>query len=212
MKFLPILILLSFFSASAIKAQVDGFDRLPKPDPLEGDTLVVGYDYIIIDGDTIRIFDLPQVSIFPNRVFTSRGDRRRYERLVLNVLRVYPFAKLAGQKFIEYQKVVESMPSKRERRRAMKEAEDKLREQFEDDIKRLTFNQGVILIKLIDRETRHTSYGVLREFRGFFPAMFWQGLGRIFGFNLRTKYDPEGEDALIEEIVQQIELGYLPLP
>ncbi len=212
MKFVSLLLLIFTGSCLELKAQSEGVERLLRPDTLSRDSIGDAFEFVVIDGDTIRILDLPRVSIFPKRVFTSAGDQRRYERLVFNVRRVYPYSKLAGQKFIEYHKLIESLPTKRERRRAMKKAEEELRERFEEELKRLTFNQGVILIKLIDRETRHSGYDVVREFRGFFAAIFWQGLGGIFGFNLKTKYKPDGEDALIEEIVQQIELGYLPLP
>jgi hypothetical protein len=212
MKLLAIYFIFSFGFHCALDAQSDFADRLVQPDTLARDSIIGAYEFIVVDGDTIRIFDLPRVSIFPKRVFSSRGEQRRYDRLIINVKRVYPYAKLAGQKFLEYQKIYDSLPTRKERRRAMKKAEEELREQFEEELKGLTFSQGVILIKLIDRETRHTSYNVVKEFRGFFAALVWQGLGRLFGFNLKTKYDPDGEDALIEEIVQQIELGYLPLP
>ncbi len=129
--------------------------------------------------------------------------------MVHNVRRVYPYAKLAGIKFEEYNELLLELPTENQRKRAMKQAEMELRAQFEDELKRLTFSQGLILIKLVDRETSHTSYDVVREFRGMVSAVFWQGLGRLFGFNLRTEYDPEGEDKLIEEIVQMIEAGVL---
>jgi hypothetical protein len=81
--------------------------------------------------------------------------------------------------------------------------------QFEDDLRGLTFSHGLVLLKLVDRETSHTSYELLKEFRGNVSAVFWQSFGRVFGFNLRTRYDPKGEDALIEEIIQLIEAGMI---
>lgn len=163
----------------------------------------------IVDGDTIPVIDLAPVAFFAPRIFKNRADENRYRRLVHNVRRVYPYAKLAGIKFEEYNELLLELPTENQRKRAMKQAEMELRAQFEDELKRLTFSQGLILIKLVDRETSHTSYDVVREFRGMVSAVFWQGLGRLFGFNLRTEYDPEGEDKLIEEIVQMIEAGVL---
>jgi hypothetical protein len=84
-----------------------------------------------------------------------------------------------------------------------------LKEQFGSELTSLTINQGRILIALIDRETGETSYELVEELRGKFSAFFWQGLARIFGHNLKTHYDPDGEQRDIENIVQQIELGIL---
>jgi hypothetical protein len=73
----------------------------------------------------------------------------------------------------------------------------------------LTVTQGRILIKLIDRETGNTSYSLVKELRGSLQAFFWQGLARLFGSNLKSEYDANGQDVQIEAIVQQIERGEL---
>jgi hypothetical protein len=163
----------------------------------------------IVNGDTLPVIDLAPVAFFAPRIFKNRADENRYRRLVHNVKRVYPYARLAGIKFNEYNELLLSLPTEAQRRRAMRQAENELRTQFEEDLKRFTFTQGLILIKLVDRQTSHTSYDVVKEFRGMVSAVFWQGLGRIFGFNLKTEYDPKGEDRLIEEIVQMIEAGVI---
>jgi len=163
----------------------------------------------IVNGDTIPYIELAPVVFYAPRIFKNRADENRYRRLVYHVKRVYPYAKLAGIKYQEYSELLLTLPTEAQRKKAMRQAENELRAQFEDELKRLTFTQGLILIKLVDRETSHTSYDVVREFRGVVSAVFWQGLGRLFGFNLRTSYDPQGEDRLIEEIVQLIEAGLL---
>ena len=66
-----------------------------------------------------------------------------------------------------------------------------------------------MLLKLINRETDQTPYNLIKEFRGDFSAVFWQGIARIFSNNLKDGYDPEGEDWMIEDIVSRIEMGYL---
>lgn len=163
----------------------------------------------IVNGDTIPIIDLQPVILFAPRVFSNRWERNRYERLVYNIKRVYPYARLAANKLHEYNEELLKLESESERRRAVRDIEKEIRVEFEADLMRLNRSQGMILIKLIDRETRHTSYELLRDFRGAFSAVFWQSLGRIFGYNLKTPYDPEGEDYLIEEIVLMIEAGLL---
>lgn len=163
----------------------------------------------VVDGDTLPVIDLQPFHLFAPRYFTSRSAAKRYQRLVYNVRKVYPYARLAGIKLREYSAELEQMESDSQRRRAVRQIENEIREEFEGDLMKLTRTQGLILIKLIDRETEHTSYDLLRDFRGMVSAVFWQSLGRIFGYNLKTDYDPEGEDYLIEEIVQMIEAGVL---
>jgi len=187
-------------AVSAVSAQ-----EVPVPEAPQGYVVRAR----IVGNDTLLVIDLAPVAFFAPRIFKNRADENRYRRLVQNVKRVYPYARLAGIKFDEYNELLTTLPTEAQRKRAMKQAENELRAQFEDDLRRLTFSQGLILIKLVDRQTRHTSYDVVREFRGMISAVFWQGLGRIFGYNLKTEYDPEGEDRLIEEIVQMIEAGVL---
>jgi hypothetical protein len=164
---------------------------------------------IVLDGDTIPYIELPTIRYFAPRVFANRFEEVRYGRLVRNVKRVYPYAKLAGNKFQEYSVMLEQIESDSQKKRITRQIEQQIKDEFEGELRRLTFTQGHILIKLIDRETNHTSYDVLKDFRGTITAVFWQSFGRIFGYNLKTRYDPEGDDRLIEEIVRLIELGVI---
>jgi hypothetical protein len=162
---------------------------------------------VVHEGDTIPYIELPMIRYFSPRVFANRREEVRYTRLVHNVKRVYPYARLAGIKFREYNELLAGIQSETQRKKITKEIEKQIKDEFEGELKRLTFTQGHILIKLIDRETSHSSYDVLKDFRGTLTAVFWQSFGRIFGYNLKNKYDPEGEDKLIEEIVRLIENG-----
>jgi hypothetical protein len=103
------------------------------------------------------------------------------------------------------------MTNERQKKRFIKETERELKDQFEQELKKLTMTQGRILIKLIDRETGSSSYSLVKELRGSLQAFFWQGLARLFGSNLKTEYDAEGQDQMIEQIVRQIETGQLPV-
>lgn len=157
--------------------------------------------------DSIPTVDLKQVDIYYHRGFFSFWERWRMERLIYNVKKVYPYAKTAGKLLRKYNTQLENVKSDAKRRKIMKKAEAQLKAKYGDQLKQLNFAQGVILIKLIDRETSQTSYALVKDLRGSFVAFFYQGLARIWGYNLKIKYDPKGRDRQIEAIVQLINEG-----
>ncbi|MCK7541798.1 MAG: DUF4294 domain-containing protein [Marinilabiliales bacterium] len=134
-------------------------------------------------------------------------DYRRHARLVYNVRRVYPYAMIVREEFGRINRLLETMPDEKDQRNFLQQYEKDLFQKYEEDMKKLTFSQGKILIKLIDRETQNTSYDLIRQYRGKFSATFWQSIARIFGANLKTPYDPDGEDYLIEQVIREIEAG-----
>ena len=164
---------------------------------------------IIVDGDTLYVTSLEEVYIFPEPTFDSWWAERRYRRLVRNLKRVYPYAVIAGDMLYELNEELKYIESERKRKEYIRKKEDELMSEYEDELKKLTITQGRLLIKLIDRETGNTSYELVKELRGSFSAFFWQTLARLFGSSLKTEYDPEGEDELIEQIVVRIEKGVI---
>lgn len=163
----------------------------------------------IIGNDTLLYYEIPELNVYPGYQFKNRWDHWKYQRLVRNVKAAYPYAKLAGEKLMELDKQLMSIPSEKKRKEAIKQAEKNIRAEFEEDVKHLTVTQGRILIKLIDRETGNTTYNVLQNLKGNVSAVFWQAIARIFGSNLKSEYDPYGEDQLIEMIIFLIEAGQL---
>jgi len=163
---------------------------------------------IVRDGDTVIHVNLKEIWVMPPKKFPNRREERRYYSYVNKVKKVYPYAQLAGEKLREYEPLYFSLETDRERRLLMKNLEEQLLEEYKDDLKKLTISEGRILIKLIDRETRRTSYNLIKDFRGGFSAFFWQGIARLFGSDLKTEYDPDGEDRILEEIIMLIEVGY----
>lgn len=164
---------------------------------------------IVVEGDTFFYKTLPTYIFLSPKTFRSKREQEQYNRLVRNVKRVYPYARLAGIKLREYNDLLIATSSERERKALMKRAEAELEAQFGKELKKLTFSQGVILLKLIDRETGQTGYDLVSELRGTFRAFFWQSLGRLFGYNLKVRYDPRGKDRDIEDIVLRIMYGQL---
>lgn len=164
----------------------------------------------IIEGnDTIPVFDLPEVKIYERKDFEYLYLKRRYRRLILNVKKAYPYAKIAGVRLMELDNKLAGMDSEKDRKAYINQAEKEIMNQFEKEVRRLTVTQGIILVKLIDRETGRTSYQVIQELKGKITAFFWQGIARIFGNNLKAEYDPENNDRIIEDIVRGIEAGFI---
>ena len=164
---------------------------------------------IVVDGDTIPVIYYDEVYIWGNKSFRNSAESRQWERLVRNVKKAYPYAKVAGIKFNEYNQKMAGITSEKVKKDMMKQAEAELEAQFGDELKNLTITQGKILLKLIDRQTSNCSYDIVKDFRGRFRAFFYQSFARIFGYNLKVKYDPLGADADIERIVLMIENGVI---
>jgi hypothetical protein len=167
-------------------------------------TIVHGAVY---EGDTIPWMGLPEVSIYGEKKFKNKKEAQKWDKLKRDVKRVYPYAILAAAKLKEYNRQLEKMPLEAQRKVYMKKAEEQLKNEFEGELKKLTMNQGRILIKLIDRETGSTSYDLVKDLRGSFQAFMWQSLARLFGSNLKSEYDPKGDDKMIEDIIRLVEAG-----
>jgi len=162
----------------------------------------------VVDGDTIPLVPLKEVYIVSWRLLDGK-EARQMTKLMKNVRIVYPYARLAGIKLTEYEEILIQAPDERARRKIMKQAEEEIEAEYGQELRDLTISQGKILIKLIDRETGNSSYDLVSDLRGEFRAVFYQAFARIFGYNLKVKYDPEGEDKDIELIVRMIENGQL---
>ena len=164
----------------------------------------------IVDGDTIALIDLKAFMAFPPFETPTRKVIR-YDRLVYNVRKVYPYAKMAGEKLTQYERVLDTIQGEKARKAYMKRAEKELELKFGPELRELTFSQGKILIKLIYRQTGSSSYEIVQELRGKFAAFVWQTLASIFGYDLKTMYDPvhDPQDQMIERIVLMIEEGSL---
>jgi len=163
----------------------------------------------ILIGDSLPMINLDEVYVFPPRVFKNKRQRLRYSRLVRNVRKALPYASIAGEELRKIDQELKKYPDKKDRKKYIKEAEKQLFSQFEGELRNLTFTQGRILIKLIDRETGDTTFDVVRELKGKFSAFFWQGVARLFGSNLKSEYNSAGEDRKIEEIILLIQAGLL---
>ncbi|OFX90139.1 MAG: hypothetical protein A2W99_17615 [Bacteroidetes bacterium GWF2_33_16] len=175
---------------------------------IQGDSIIVT-NAIIFEGDTIPNVHLREIVIFPELIFKSKQEARRYTKLMRDLKRVYPYAQLAKNKLNELEREYINLQTEKERKAFTKTIEKQLMDEFGPELRKLTITQGRLLLKLIDRETGNTSYEILKELRGTFSAVFWQAIARIFGSDLKSEYDADGMDYLIERIVILIEHGQL---
>ncbi len=182
---------------------LSGFSQSPQ----STDNMVVR-QYKIENGDTIILDNIREIFVFPNRQFT-RSEYRKYRKLIRDIKRVYPYALIAKKVLIKMNKRFVELESEKERQAYIDMVEKKLTEEFEDELRKMTISQGRLLIKLIDRETGSTSFELVKEMKGSFSAFFWQTVAKFFGSDLKTGYDPYGEDRIIEEILLKIKYGQL---
>jgi Domain of unknown function (DUF4294) len=161
------------------------------------------------DGITMPEVEIKEVTVVARPGSAGRNEYRKYERLIYNIKKVYPYALIVRIRLNQVNEELKSITSEKERKNYIKDVEKDVFAEYEDDLVNMTITQGRLLIKLIDRETQNTSYSLIREYRGKLTAAFWQGIARIFGSNLKEEYDAYGDDALIESIIREIDAGRL---
>jgi hypothetical protein len=161
----------------------------------------------VVDGDTIPMVNLNTVNVYTVFEFKNRRQVEQWTRTKFNVKKVYPYAIIAAAKLKEYDHALAQIKDENLRKAFIKVCEKDLRKQFEGEITDLSVTQGKILMKLIDREAGRTTYEVVQQLRGSFQAAMWQAVATLFGHNMKSEYDPNVEDILIERAVKLVEAG-----
>ena len=136
-------------------------------------------------------------------------DLSQHQRMVRAVKKVYPLALDAAQRLEELDRELEKMEVKKDRKAYTKAVEDALKEEITPMLWKMTRYEGKILVKLIDRETDHTVFNIVKDIRSGFTAGFYQAIAKLFGANLKLEYDPKGEDYILEQIVIYYNAGLL---
>lgn len=171
-----------------------------------------GYlEYFIEGGDTIYVDQIRAAKVFAKMPRQKGKDWRKYYKLVYNFSKAYPYALIATA-------ILEDVDStlladnlqKAKREKYLKSKQDELFKVFEKPMRNMTVSQGALLMKLIDRQAGKSSFNIIKEYRNNMAAGFWQGIAKMFGSDLKRHYDPEGEDANTEELVQFWEAGDFP--
>jgi hypothetical protein len=164
---------------------------------------------VLEDGDSIQYMEMNNVYVFPPVTFSSKKQQGAYMRLVKNVKTVLPIAKEARMIMMETAAFLETLPTKQAREEHMKRVEKSVMQEYKPRMKKLTYSQGKLLIKLIYRESHSSGYELVQAFLGPVKAGFYQAFAWAFGASLKKEYDPEGVDRLTERVVLMVEAGQL---
>ncbi|MDO5074602.1 MAG: DUF4294 domain-containing protein [Bacteroidales bacterium] len=160
-------------------------------------------------GEIVPHVIMPTFHKYPPLEFKNEKQRERYNRLVANVKRVLPLAKLARITIIETHDYLQTLPTKEEREAHIRAMERDLKKHYSPIVSRMSRSQGRLLIKLIDRECNQTGFQIAQAFIGVLQANLYQAFSFLFGLNLNKRYDPEGDDRLTERVVRMVESGQL---
>jgi len=164
---------------------------------------------VLEGGDSIQYMEMNNVYVFPPVEFSSKRQAQAYTRLVKNVKTVLPIAKEANMIMMETAEYLETLPSKKAKEEHMKRVEKSIMQEYKPRMKKLTYSQGKLLIKLIYRESHSTGYELIQAFLGPVRAGFYQAFAWAFGASLKKEYDAEGIDRLTERVVLLVEAGQL---
>lgn len=162
----------------------------------------------VVDGDTVPYYHLQEVSVTGLIAYLTPAEIRKNQKLIRNVKRVLPYAKMGKERLDQIERKAASM-GERERKDYIKRMEKDLLAEFSDELKELTISQGKVLLKMVDRETGRTSYMLVDELRGRLRAGFYQTFAKLFGYNMKKRYDPlhDKDDNLLERVILSVEAG-----
>ncbi|MDR0680668.1 MAG: DUF4294 domain-containing protein [Dysgonamonadaceae bacterium] len=186
---------ISFVFCTKTVAQKDFRDSIPP--------------YIINDEDTIKTMVLNAIYIYPPQTFKSKGQEEQYRKLIRDIKKTLPYAKLIYNTLIETYEYMMTLPDDKAKEEHLKRMEKELFIEYKPVLKKMTLSQGKLLIRLIDRECHQNSYTILKAFLGPFRAGFWNLFAGIFGASLKSEWEPNGKDAAAERIIQMVEMGLL---
>ncbi len=164
------------------------------------------YSAMISDGDTLILADLDDVSITSLRKFDSDADYRKYLKFRRYAAKVFPYAKEAIRIFREVEYASEHL-SKKEKKKKIKQLEKELKAEFEEPLKKLTKLQGKIMMKMIEKETGHTMYNLMKSLRGRFTAFYWNQFSKLYSYDLKEGYQ-EGKYEILDAVLQDFDLSY----
>lgn len=164
----------------------------------------------VLEGkDSIQYVEMNNIYVYAPMNFQNDKQRQAYNRLVYNVKKVLPLAKEVNRSVIETYDYLMTLPNEKARKEHMKFVEESVKKEYTPRMKKLTYSQGKLLIKLIYRETSSSSFELVQAFLGPTKAAFYQAFAWMFGASLKKDYDPNGADRLTERVVRLVESGQI---
>ncbi len=165
---------------------------------------------VMVEGnDTVFLAFLRDIYVFPKIKFNSKKQEQFYWRTVRDVKKALPYAKIVSTELFRVNTLLGDIKNENQRKKYLAQYEKDIFKKYEPELRKLTINQGRLLLKLIDRECNSTSYDLIKSYRGSVSAFFWQGVARIFGSNLKSEYDASGNDRIVERVILLVEAGQL---
>lgn len=164
---------------------------------------------LVVDGDTLSMVFLQTIFVFPPERFKSKREERYYWKLVRDIKKVYPLSKIVYYTLYETMEYIETMHDPDEREKHLRKMEKDLIKEYEPTLRKMTYSQGKLLLKLIDRQCNTSSFDLIRAYRGNFTAHFWQGVAKLFRADLKSEYKATSEDFMVERIIIRIDQGQL---
>lgn len=194
----PISILIFIFSISTLLVQAHSSHTS------------IGAVQIIENGeDTMYATYLKEISIFPELKFRNKKQERFYWRTVRDVKKTLPYAKLIKQDILYADSVLRTFSTEKEKRQWWRRFEKQLFRKYEKDFRGMYASQGMMLMKLVNRETQQTGYNLIKHYKGKFSANFWQFIAKLFKNDLKEEYDEKDKDRIVERVIILVESGQL---
>ncbi len=196
---LVLLVMISGLNSEAVAA--------PVTDNEDGNSQKVA---MMVNGtDTVYYAFLRDIYVYPKLKFRNKKQEQFYWRTVRDVKRALPYAKIVSSELVRVNTLISTIEKEKDRKKYLAKYEKEVFDRYENELRKLTINQGRLLLKLIDRETSSTSYDLIKTYRGTVSAFFWQGMARLFGSNLKSEYDAQGNDRIVERVIVLVEAGQL---
>ncbi len=191
-------------SASILASTAQQTELIPAPKALKKQVKA-----IIENGDTVALYELPTVWVYPPMKFKNKREEKYYWRTVRDVKKTLPLSKYIKEVIIATNDTLMKLPTKKERDKYMRGFEKRIYKQEYGRMSKLTLRQGMLLIRLVDRECEATTFELIKAYRGSFTAGFYQMFAKMFGASLKTEFGSHKDDATVERIINLVESGQL---
>jgi hypothetical protein len=144
-----------------------------------------------------------------DEIYVDQDYDFKYRQALRRIRRVYPLALKAADLMHELDAQLSEENSRRKRKKITKNVHESIKDQYLYVIKDLYIQEGVLLMKLIYRETGLSTAEIMVKYKGRFKAGIYEQVAKLWDQNLDSRYDPSGKDWIIEKIIQEIKTNQI---